>query len=152
MAADAIDASVFPPAAPDQLYVEVSPMAGGFITLADNFFVHPAVEGAKRTVPSLAFLITHPGPRTGSGAAKPPWRMMFDLGLRRAKERYPEVLQNHIEGRAPYELAPGIAAQLTAGGLDPESIDMVMLSHVHYVSMSTRPGLQHVLTLRSIAT
>lgn len=119
------DNSPLPPPGIDQKYVTVSPMAGGFITLADNFFVHPAVAGAKRTVPSLTFLITHPGPPE-------PWYMMFDLGLRKARERYPEVLQKHIDGRAPYDLAPGVAAQLEAGGLDPAAIHAVMLSHVHY--------------------
>jgi glyoxylase-like metal-dependent hydrolase (beta-lactamase superfamily II) len=57
---------------------------------------------------------------------------MFDLGLRKAKERYPEVLQKHLDGRAPFELAPGVAAQLKDGGLDPGQINLVMLSHVHY--------------------
>jgi glyoxylase-like metal-dependent hydrolase (beta-lactamase superfamily II) len=57
---------------------------------------------------------------------------MFDLGLRKAKGRYPEILQKHIDGRAPFKLEPGAAAQLEAGGLDPSEIDIVMLSHVHY--------------------
>lgn len=57
---------------------------------------------------------------------------MFDLGLRRAKGRYPEQLQKHIDGRAPHRLPPGVAAQLKSGGLDPGDVDLVMLSHVHY--------------------
>lgn len=61
-----------------------------------------------------------------------PFRMMFDLGLRRAKERYPEHLQRHIDGRAPHALPPGVAAQLRAGGLSPADVNLVMLSHVHY--------------------
>ncbi|KAK1059639.1 hypothetical protein LTR12_002075 [Friedmanniomyces endolithicus] len=132
--------SILPPALPNQTYVTVSPMAGGFITLSDKFFVHPSLPNAKRTVPSLAFLITHPGPNTTPHGASPsnpskssrPFNLMFDLGLRRAKERYPEALQHHIDGRAPHQLAPGIAAQLKAGGLDPGEVDLVMLSHVHY--------------------
>jgi glyoxylase-like metal-dependent hydrolase (beta-lactamase superfamily II) len=58
--------------------------------------------------------------------------MMFDLGLRRAKDRYPEHMQRHIDGRAPHRLPPGVAAQLKTGGLDPSEVDLVMLSHVHY--------------------
>lgn len=126
------NSSPLPPPAQDQKYVTVSPMAGGFITLADHFFVAPAEPGAKRTVPSLTFLVTHPGSSVYGADASKPFRLMFDLGLRRAKERYPEVLQKHIDGRAPHDLAPGVAAQLTAGGLDPSEIDLVMLSHVHY--------------------
>ena len=123
---------ILPSAASDQKYVKVSPMAGGFITLSDHFFVHPAQPGAKRTVPSLAFFIEHPGIKVFGHDPSKPFRMMFDLGLRRSKDRYPEVLQKHIEGRDPYHLEPGVAAQLKAGGLDPNDIDLVMLSHVHY--------------------
>ena len=128
----ASESSVLPPAAPNQKYVTVSPMAGGYITLADQFFVSPAQAGAKRTVPSLAFLVTHPGSGIYNADISKPFHMMFDLGLRKARDRYPEVLRKHIDGRAPYDLAPGVAAQLHAGGLDPKDVDLVMLSHVHY--------------------
>lgn len=124
--------STLPAAAEDQKYVVVSPIPGGFITLSDHFFVHPAEPGAKRTVPSLTFLIEHPGSQAYGADISKPFYMMFDLGLRRAKERYPKVLQKHIEGRAPYDLAPGVTAQLKAGGLDPSDINLIMLSHVHY--------------------
>ena len=122
----------FPPAGPDQKYVEVSPIPGGFITLADHFFVHPADPDAKRTVPSLTFLVKHPGTSSYGGDASKPFYLMFDLGLRKAREGYPEVLQKHLEGRAPYRLAPGVAAQLKDGGLDPKDVNLVILSHVHY--------------------
>lgn len=128
--------SYLPPPIYGQNYVTVSPLAGGFITLSDHFFVHPAEEGAKRTVPSLAFFIQHPGqvsPSTGHPNGKNgPINLMFDLGLRKSKTRYPPVLQKHIDGRAPHRLEPGVAAQLKAGGLDPKDVDIVMLSHVHY--------------------
>ena len=124
--------SVLPAAAPNQKYVEVSPMAGGFITLDDKFFVHPHDPGARRTVPSLTFLVTHPGSDIYGADPSKPFRLMFDLGLRKAKERYPPVLQKHVDARAPFDLAPGVAAQLEKGGLDPSEVDLVMLSHVHY--------------------
>jgi glyoxylase-like metal-dependent hydrolase (beta-lactamase superfamily II) len=116
----------------NQTYVTVSPIAGGFITLAEQFFVSPATQDAKRTVPSLTFLVTHPGTSAFGAVPSKPFRMMFDLGLRRAKERYPEHLQRHIDGRAPHCLPPGVTAQLKAGGLDPGDVNVVMLSHVHY--------------------
>lgn len=128
--------SFLPPPSPSQTYVTVSPVAGGFITLSDHFFVSPAEAGAKRTVPSLTFLIQHPG-NGGPSIGQPkgdgsPINMMFDLGLRKAQSRYPEHMQKHIDGRAPFKLEPGVAAQLQAGGLDPKDVDLVMLSHVHY--------------------
>lgn len=124
--------SPLPAATSNQNYVEVSPIPGGFITLSDHFFVHPAEPGAKRTVPSLTFLIKHPGTSLFGAHSSKPFHLMFDLGLRKAKARYPEVLQKHLEGRAPYDLAPGVAAELTNGGLNPSEINLVLLSHVHY--------------------
>lgn len=126
------DRSSLPPAASDQKYVEVSPIPGGFLTLPDRFFIHPADPDTKRTVPSLTFLIKHPGTSSFGADASKAFYLMFDLGLRKAKERYPEVLQKHLEGRSPYDLAPGVAAQLKEGGLDPSEINLVLLSHVHY--------------------
>lgn len=118
-----------PPPSPNQTFVTVSPLAAGFITLPDAAFVAPADKDAKRTVPSLAFLITHPG---NDSSNNKPFRMMFDLGLRKSASRYPDVLQNHIASRAPYHLEPGAAAQLKLGCLDPNDVDLVLLSHVHY--------------------
>ncbi len=123
---------ILPAAAPSQKYVEVSPIPGGFITLSDHFFVHPADPGAKRTVPSLTFLVKHPGTSAFGADSSKPFHLMFDLGLRKARERYPEVLQKHLDSRAPFRLAPGVAAELKEGGLDPSEIDLVLLSHVHY--------------------
>ncbi|KAM3424006.1 hypothetical protein BST61_g1398 [Cercospora zeina] len=133
--------SPLPPASPHQAYVTVSPIAGGFITLSDHFFVSPAEPCAKRTVPSLTFLITHPNPpgtscpylaSTSTHQPDRPIHIMFDLGLRKSPTLYPPALQTHIEGRKPYDLSPGVAAQLSAGGIDPSEIDLVILSHVHY--------------------
>jgi hypothetical protein len=131
--------SLLPPPSLYQTHVTVSPLAGGFITLADNFFVHPADPGAKRTVPSLTFLVTHPGTTSFGANASKPFHMMFDLGLRKSKDLYPEVLKKHIQGRAPYDLPPGVAAQLEAGGLDPKDVDLVMLSHVHVCDSELAP-------------
>jgi len=57
---------------------------------------------------------------------------MFDLGLRKHASRFPPALLNHINNRRPYQLEPGVAAQLQDGGVDPQDIDAVLLSHVHY--------------------
>ncbi|USW53544.1 Putative metallo-beta-lactamase, ribonuclease Z/Hydroxyacylglutathione hydrolase [Septoria linicola] len=128
--------SPLPSALSNQNYVTVSSIAGGFITLPDNFFVHPADPGAKRTVPSLTFLVTHPNPPSTSqyqlNQDGKPFHLMFDLGLRKSPSAYPQVLQNHLASRKPFNLEPGVAAQLQAGGLPPSSIDLVILSHVHY--------------------
>lgn len=119
---------------PGQTFVTVSPVAGGFITLPDKFFVHPADPDARRTVPSLAFLITHPSSDVfgnNNVSSSKPFRLMFDLGLRPKAEQYITAQQKHLKNREPYRLH-GVAEQLKAGGVAPEDIHVVLLSHVHY--------------------
>jgi glyoxylase-like metal-dependent hydrolase (beta-lactamase superfamily II) len=128
-----------PPPREGQTTVKVSPMIAGSLTLPDRFFVHPADPEAKRTVPSLAFLIQHPG-TFGTSAPKPffpiqqgkPFNLVFDLGLRRAADRYIPVQKAHLETRGPYTVAPGVAAQLEQQGVSAGDIDAVIISHVHY--------------------
>ncbi|KUJ13357.1 Metallo-hydrolase/oxidoreductase [Mollisia scopiformis] len=119
-----------PPSRPNQTFVSVSPIDGGSITLPERFFVSPSDPDAKSTVPSLAFLITHPdSQRDGSQV-----RLMFDLGLRSVMENYMPSQQKHLkDGRVPYLLGPGVAARLADAGLNSNSdVDLVILSHVHY--------------------
>lgn len=126
------------PPSPDQTYVSVSPLEGGFITLPEKSFVSPADPNARNQVPSLAFLITHQGPPPpllqpfSTSANKTPVRILFDLGLRRSASRYLPIQQVHLHSRQPHRLEPGVASQLVAGGLEPKSIDAILLSHVHY--------------------
>jgi glyoxylase-like metal-dependent hydrolase (beta-lactamase superfamily II) len=58
---------------------------------------------------------------------------MFDLGLRSNIEHYLPTQQSHLrKNRVPYRLGPSIADQLAKGTIDPDDIDAVILSHVHY--------------------
>jgi glyoxylase-like metal-dependent hydrolase (beta-lactamase superfamily II) len=135
-----------PPPTPNQPYLRICPISGGHLTLPDSAFINPADPNAKRYVPSLSFLLTHPGFATEAhrshfgvvvlGSKAPPMgrpiTMMFDLGLRGSVTRYMAIQQRHLESRRPFELKPGVAAQLREGGVDPGSVDLVLLSHVHY--------------------
>jgi glyoxylase-like metal-dependent hydrolase (beta-lactamase superfamily II) len=124
------------PSAPEQIYVSVSALAGGFITLPDWAFVSPAQPDSRRTVPSLSFIIAHPGIKAsdplGIFPIRKPLRIMFDLGLRSSATKYPEGQQKHLENRRPFNLEPGIAKQLAENGTVPGDIDAVIFSHVHY--------------------
>lgn len=125
-----------PRCGPSQTFVTISAFEGGRITLPERFFVFPANLSAKATVPSLAFLITHPDASLYLGKKRSktrPFRMLFDLGLRSDASRYPDQVQKHLSTRNPYELSPGVARSLETGGLTPNDIDAVMYSHVHYV-------------------
>ncbi|ETN38717.1 uncharacterized protein HMPREF1541_06755 [Cyphellophora europaea CBS 101466] len=107
--------------------VQVHALQAGHLTLPERFFVNPADETARRTVPSLAFLIQHHDPETGHTS-----RILLDLGIRRSVSRYPEPIQNHIATRQPLTTDPDVTKSLAAGGLTPEDIDYVIYSHVHW--------------------
>jgi hypothetical protein len=115
-----------PPTPPqDPVTVQVHALSAGHLTLPERFFVNPASETARRTVPSLAFLIQHEDLETGKTT-----RIVFDLGIRRKIERYPEPIQRHIDTRQPLSTEPDVLKSLAAGGLTPEDIDYVIYSHV----------------------
>lgn len=109
--------------------VQVHALQAGHLTLPERFFVHPASETARSTVPSLAFLIQHQDNQTNRTT-----RILLDLGLRRNVARYSEPIQKHIETRQPLTTDPDVTKSLAAGGLTPGDIDFVIYSHVSYQS------------------
>lgn len=117
---------MLPPASHEQVYVTVSPILGGKITLPERFFTEPADHHAYHTVPSLAFHITHPVPN------REPQHIMFDLGLRSSVTSYSEPQQEHLQNRKPYTIGPGVAEVLRQEKIDASDIDAIILSHVHY--------------------
>ncbi|KAH8812551.1 beta-lactamase-like protein [Xylogone sp. PMI_703] len=122
------DTPRLPPPSPNQVYVKVSALNGGFVTLPERNFVTDADPEKGTTVPSLCFLIEHVTP----GAAKPE-RIVFDLGIKRDLTKYIPATRKHITGRQPVYSTPDARSSLLTGGLDPKKdIDYVILSHVHW--------------------
>lgn len=114
-------------AAKDNVYVTVSALEAGQLTLPERLFITNADPEKKATVPSLSFLVQHPS--TDGKTTK----LVFDLGLKRDLTKYPPAQQAHIQNRQPTILRPDCADSLRAGGLDPaKDIDIVILSHVHW--------------------
>lgn len=107
--------------------VLVHALSAGYLTLPEEQFVRPCTEGARKTVPSLCFLIQHTSP----GASKTT-RIVFDLGLRRNVNRYSEPIRRHTETRQPMTTDPDVVKSLKAGGLAADDIDYVIYSHVSY--------------------
>lgn len=105
--------------------VDLHALSAGRLTLPEKFFVHPASEDARRTVPSLAFLVQHRNPVSGKLT-----RIVFDLGLRRDVQRYSEPIRRHVATRQPLTTDPDVVKSLAAGGLGPDDIDYVIYSHV----------------------
>jgi glyoxylase-like metal-dependent hydrolase (beta-lactamase superfamily II) len=107
--------------------VSVHALSCGHFTLPEHQFVKPSSLDARRTVPSLAFLIQHRNSDTNKQN-----NILFDLGLRGDLTAYPASVQKHIETRRPIESRPDIVDNLAKGGLRPEDIDYVILSHVFF--------------------
>lgn len=105
--------------------VLVHALSAGHLTLPEEQFVSPCAEGARKTVPSLCFLIQHTPPGTNKTT-----RIVFDLGLRRDVKRYSEPIRRHTETRQPMTTDPDVVKSLKAGGLTADDIDYVIYSHV----------------------
>jgi hypothetical protein len=105
--------------------VSVHALSCGHFSLPEYQFVHPVSREARRTVPSLAFLIQHLNQSTGRYT-----RIVFDLGLRRDPRKYAPPIQKHIETRQPMTTDPDVTKSLAEGGLSTEDIDYVIYSHV----------------------
>lgn len=115
------------PQDPDQgsaATVSVHALSCGHFTLPEHQFVKPSNLGARRTVPSLAFLIQHKN-QTGRVT-----RILFDLGLRGDLKRYTSPIQKHTENRRPIETSPDVVENLARGGLSPDNIAYIIYSHV----------------------
>jgi len=106
--------------------VTVHALGAGHLTIAERFFITPSDPEAKKTVPSLSFLVQH------KGVDGKITRIVFDLGMRRDLNLYPPVLQNHISSRGPVSTDPDVVASLAKGGICQTEIDYVIFSHVHY--------------------
>ncbi|KAI3318782.1 Metallo-hydrolase/oxidoreductase [Xylariaceae sp. AK1471] len=107
--------------------VQLHALSAGHFTLPEEQFVQPASPGARKTVPSLSFLVQHRNTATGDIT-----RIVFDLGLRRVIERYSEPIQRHVDTRQPLTTDPDVVKSLKTGGLTPDDIDFVFYSHVHW--------------------
>jgi len=110
---------------PDKATVSVHALSAGHFTLPEYQFVHPVSRDARKTVPSLAFLIQHENHQTGKKT-----QIVFDLGLRRDIKRYAPPIQKHVETRQPMTTLPDVVESLARGGLRPSDIDYVLYSHV----------------------
>jgi glyoxylase-like metal-dependent hydrolase (beta-lactamase superfamily II) len=122
-----------PPASPNQVYVKVAALNGGFVTLPERAFVTNADLEKVSTVPSMCFLIEHHPPDATKSE-----RIIFDLGIKRDLTKYIPATRKHITERQPVYSTPDARSSLLTGGLDPaKDIDYVILSHVHWDHIGT---------------
>jgi glyoxylase-like metal-dependent hydrolase (beta-lactamase superfamily II) len=111
------EAHSLPTPSDEQAYMYVSALEGGHLSvplslMADNQSDDPI------TFPSLAFFLRH------SESNK---RVVFDLGIHRnIKEFAPAAIP------VVPEVKQTVAESLEAGGVLPSSVDLVVLSHLHW--------------------
>jgi glyoxylase-like metal-dependent hydrolase (beta-lactamase superfamily II) len=118
--------------------VSVHALAAGQFNLPERFFVSPLTDpNARKTVPSLSFLIKHQAPPSPTSPNGQLTRIVFDLGLRRDVSKYSPQIRKHLETRQPMITSPCVVESLLAGGLVPDDIDYVILSHVHWDHIGT---------------
>jgi hypothetical protein len=115
----------------DSATVSLDALSCGHFTLPEYQFIHPVSQDARKTVPSLAFLIQHKNLTSGKVT-----RILFDLGLRRDIERYSLPIQAHVETRQPLTTHPDVVQSLAKGGVTPDDIDYIVYSHViHFIHL-----------------
>ncbi|KAL1966533.1 hypothetical protein VTN77DRAFT_4455 [Rasamsonia byssochlamydoides] len=137
----------FPPSASSdpQVYVTISALDGGHLTLPEGLFVTDADPDKRSTVPSLSFLIQHPSQppnknhdNDNDNVDSENTKIVFDLGIKRDLSGYRPAMQSHIANRQPILTSPDVAGSLRQGGLDPATdIDLVIMSHVHWDHVGT---------------
>ncbi|KAF5623620.1 metallo-hydrolase oxidoreductase [Fusarium sp. NRRL 25303] len=114
-------------------FVSVHALSAGYLTLPERFFVTPLEDtSARKTVPSLSFLIQHKDKNSGRAT-----RIVFDLGIRCKLEDYAPPIYKHAQTRQPLSGDPDTVTSLARGGLYPDDIDVVMFSHLHWDHVGT---------------
>lgn len=113
--------------------VTVHALDAGHLTLPERFFVSPLEDvEARTTVPSLSFLIQHV-----DSVSNTTTRIVFDLGIRKQLDAYSPLLYKHALTRQPISGTPDTVQSLALGGLNPDDIDIVMFSHLHWDHVGT---------------
>lgn len=114
-------------------HVRVSALRGGTFTLPLHLFVSGVSTHETTQVPSLSFLLEE----YVIGHATKSRTVLFDLGLRRDTSSYASAIQQHLKNRQPLDATHDVLESLKTARFPPQSIDEVILSHVHWDHIGT---------------
>ncbi|KAF9483460.1 Metallo-hydrolase/oxidoreductase [Pholiota conissans] len=115
-----------PVATADQAFCVVSALEGGTMSAPDELFIADAVPGHRSTIPSLCFLLQH---------NKRPEKMVFDLGIDGDLSKFPPAVREEVgysDTIFQLQKTPSCIESLSKGGLSPDDIDFVCVSHIHF--------------------
>ena len=112
-----------PPPAANQPYIKVSALEGGHVKLPLSFFLQEAASGELVVVPAISFLLRH---------TSRPETFLFDLGIRPDVENLPLTVRSFAARMEMTFEGRNVPAALAQGGLQPDSIAHVVISHVHF--------------------
>ena len=116
--------SYLPEDTPNQPYITLSALDAGYLWLPEREFISPSDQKAVHKAPSLSFFLVHPP--TGT-------KIVYDLGLRKDWRGYPPVFVRRVEsGTRKIDVTKDVRDSVIAGGVDPNDVDAVFVSHIHY--------------------
>ena len=128
-----------PDPSPDQAYCLVSALHTGSIDLPLDFLISTAEPGSRVTVPCLSFLLRHSKTHT---------TLVFDLGTRKDLSTLTPAYRARIEEMTFRCSVPEDAADaVRKGGLAPEDVDYVCLSHLHFDHIGDPAPFAHATVL-----
>lgn len=110
-----------PASSQDQPYMFVSALEGGFLD-APMWYLVKGGEG-RVTVPALAFALRH---------SQTNELIVFDLGIRKDRSTCPPAVQQGMKETLPVHVPQDVGDSLRKGGISPEAIQTVILSHIHW--------------------
>ncbi|KAG1877304.1 hypothetical protein F4604DRAFT_670387 [Suillus subluteus] len=113
------EAPSLPSPSNEQAYMYVSALEAGHLSVPWDLIVAGDRPDEPMVCPSLAFLLRH---------SKSNKRVVFDLGIHRdIKEFAPAATEQFLP-----DVTQTVAESLESGGVVPSSVDLVVLSHLHW--------------------
>jgi len=119
-----MDSKALPPPSPNQVYWDVSALEGGEFLVDPAFFlaeVNPG--GAKIFMPCLAFVMQHSVTKE---------YFLFDLSTRKDMDNLTPGLKAMLFPNPPCTVPQDVVQSLAKGGLKPEDIKHICISHLHF--------------------
>jgi glyoxylase-like metal-dependent hydrolase (beta-lactamase superfamily II) len=115
--------TALPPPSPNQAYCSVSVLEAGHLLLPCSWTISNAAPGETLFVPSLSFLLQHSA--TGE-------KFVLDLGIRKDAETALPPAAREFMKIFPVTVKQDVVESLSKGGLKPDEIDHVCLTHLHF--------------------